>query len=362
MEARLFRAAAVAAAVLSLGADHPTRNFVVTAPTAELAREIAEAAERCRTSLAIEWLGRELPPWEQPCPIRVNVGRHLGAGGATSFMFHNGRPFGWTMSIQGSRERLLDSVIPHEVTHMIFATHFGRPLPRWADEGACTTVEHPAERSKQQALLISHLTTGRGIPFNQMFAMSEYPRDILPLYAQGYSLARFLIEQGGKRKFVEYVGDGMRTNNWHGATQKHYGLKDLSELQLTWLDWVRRGSPPLAAPPTEMLAAQASGSAGNGQTAVVPAADSGDRPVANTVARGGWYARVRDEAAARRGETEVLQAVSRPQPPVRPQQMTLEPIQPPASAPAAVPPASSRSPLSVPAAYPAGLPGGTFWR
>ena len=27
--------------------------------------------------------------------------------------------------------------------------------------------------------------------------MTEYPADILPLYSQGYSLARFLIDQKG---------------------------------------------------------------------------------------------------------------------------------------------------------------------
>ena len=123
------------------------------------------------------------------------------------------------------------------------ATHFGRPLPRWADEGAATSVEHTSERTKQDKLLIQFLTTNRGIAFNQMFAMKEYPRDILPLYSQGYSLARYLIARGGKRKFVEYVGDGMQWNNWTAATQKHYGMQSLSELQVTWLDWVRQGSP-----------------------------------------------------------------------------------------------------------------------
>jgi hypothetical protein len=32
-------------------------------------------------------------------------------------MFRARQPFGWTMTIQGSRERVLDSVLPHEVTH-----------------------------------------------------------------------------------------------------------------------------------------------------------------------------------------------------------------------------------------------------
>ncbi len=52
------------------------------------------------------------------------------------------------------------------------------------------------------------LQTGRGIPFSQMFVMKEYPRDILPLYAQGHSLSSLLIAKGGKRKFLDYIGEG----------------------------------------------------------------------------------------------------------------------------------------------------------
>ena len=142
MDARRFRAAMIAASLLFLGAGYRTQNFIVTAPTPHFAQQVAISAENYRRDLAVEWLGRELPPWQEPCPIRVEVGPHLGAGGATSFAFVGGQPTGWTMSIQGSAERVLDSVLPHEVTHTIFATHYGRPLPRWADEGACTIVEH----------------------------------------------------------------------------------------------------------------------------------------------------------------------------------------------------------------------------
>lgn len=247
----------------SFAASHRTPNFIVTARTKALAVEIGEAAERYRSQLAIEWLGHELPTWPQPCPVEAKVDRRLDAGGATSFMFETserhfgrpvtsgdglfqarpqGRPFGWEMSLQGSRERVLDSVLPHEVTHTIFATHFGRPLPRWADEGACTTVEHVSEKSKQHKLLYEFLKSNRGIAFNRMFAMTEYPADILPLYSQGYSVARFLIAQGGKQKFVQYIGEGLDTNDWTTTTRRHYGFESLSDLQVTWLDWVRHGS------------------------------------------------------------------------------------------------------------------------
>jgi hypothetical protein len=380
MEARLMRAALVcAAALLSLGASYRTKNFIVDAATPELAREVCEAAEKYRHDLAIEWLTRPLPDWRDPCPIRVTVGERMGAGGATSFMFDNGRPFGWTMSVQGSRERVLDSVLPHEVTHAIFATHFGRPLPRWADEGACTTVEHISERKKQEENLKVFLTTNRGIAFNQMFAMTEYPQDVLPLYSQGYSLARFLIAQGGKPKFVNYVGDGMKIKNWGAATKKHYGYANLSELQLTWVEWVRngsrddqahlyaaasvRGNTPLGTPlanNSDIALASAESTVNNhpaaGWREASTAGAAADRSAATQLAQhdaprpqGGWYARQRDEARTRLvprngsaadialGDRPLdtsnveMSAVhlSRPQPIGRPQQTILEWSRPP---------------------------------
>ena len=92
-------------------------------------------------------------------------------------------------------------------------------------------------------MLDQFLRTGRGIAFNQMFAMTEYPPDIMPLYAQGYSLAEFLIQIGGRRKYVEFLDDGLKGDDWSGAVQRHYGIKDLGALQNTWLAWVKQGAP-----------------------------------------------------------------------------------------------------------------------
>ena len=237
-------------------AQYRTPNFVVYAQQPVLAKQVGDLAEKYRRELAELWLGSELPAWPAPCPITVEVGRH--AGGETSFAFSprpNGKsqPFDWRMKIYGPPERILDSVLPHEVTHTIFATHYGRPLPRWADEGACTTVEHEIERKKNHQMLMEFLTSNRGIPFNHMFAMKKYPRDILPLYAQGYSVAKYLIMQRGHRHFVNFVGEGMQretpgreSQTWNDVTRKYYEIDNLSDLQVRWLGWVKKGSPGLS--------------------------------------------------------------------------------------------------------------------
>ena len=245
MEAQLARVAIFAAAILSLGASYRTPNFIVEAQSPQFAKRVGDAAETYRRELAKLWVGRELRNWASPCPIRVRDGARIGAGGMTSFVFDKGHVFGWQMSIQGSRERILDSVLPHEVTHTIFASYFRRPLPRWADEGACTTMEHTSERAKQNKMLIHFLKSQHGIPFSRMLVMKEYPRDVLPLYSQGYSLTRFLIEQGDRAKFLRFLKEGMENDQWTTAVSKHYGYSDLAVLQNAWLEWVKKGSPRL---------------------------------------------------------------------------------------------------------------------
>ena len=227
-------------------AQFRTTNFIVVAPTAALAREVGEASEKWRRDLSIEWLGKEMPAWSRPCPIKAEIASHLGAGGVTTFVFDRGEVFDWNMTVSGSRERVLDSVLPHEITHTIFASHFRQPLPRWADEGACTTVEHQSEIAKQEHLLLRFLKTGKGIPFGQMFAMKEYPPEVLPLYAQGHSLTRYLIGQKGQAAFLAFLSDGMSDENWRRAVQVHYGHESLFTLQNNWLDWVKKGRPVLA--------------------------------------------------------------------------------------------------------------------
>ncbi len=286
-----------AAAGLAEAAGYRTANFLVDAPTDALARAIGDAAEQYRHTLALEWLGAPLPRWSRPCPITAQVAPHLGAGGATSFVFDKGEVFNWTMTIQGSEERILDSVLPHEITHTIFASHYRRPLPRWADEGACTTVEHPVERARQHRLLIEFLTTGRGIAFPEMFAMKEYPADVLPLYSQGYSLARYLIERGGRHKYVQFVGEGLATENWSAALAKHYGVPGVAQMQHLWLDWVKQGCP---APPASLAAAVSPQPANWAPTARGQSPDAAapprvpqaaPSPVTSTVGRQSIYAR-----------------------------------------------------------------------
>ncbi len=238
-----------------LGAKHATPNFEVEAPTAAIAEKVALTAERCREELSLEWLGYTLPNWSKPCQVRVRVGQ-IGAGGATTFSFGGGEVFGWDMTVQGSLERILDSVIPHEVSHTIFACHFRRPLPRWADEGAATIAEEDSERRRQQKLAEEVMPSKRRIPLRELLSITEYPKNmqhVLTLYAEGYLLADFLVQKGGKSRFLAFMQDA-HESGWDASLRKHYEEVSVEALESKWSQWVIAGSPSLRRPTGELLA------------------------------------------------------------------------------------------------------------
>ena len=257
-------------------AEWSTDNFVVTAPTEELAKKVAHTAEGWRVRLAKEWLGYELPKWSRKCPILVQVGQ-IGAGGETSFRFswnartNKNEVYDWRMRVQGTEERILDSVVPHEVSHTIFASHFRRPLPRWADEGAATLAEHESEQRRQD-LTLKQVWNGGRFPLKTLLGMTEYPREmqqVMTLYAQGYSLADYLVQKGGRARFLKLLAMA-EESNWDAAFQELYGIDDIGRLEATWGEWVLAGSPPLT--PDTMLASNESNQRevdGEGESAVI---------------------------------------------------------------------------------------------
>ena len=215
-----------------------SENFIVVAENTEFAEEVAQAAEKFRKSLATEWLGKELPRASEPSVIRVNCQPNFPGHGRTDLRFFLGFR-GAAMEVNGCRKEILDSVVPHEVFHVVLATHFGSPVPRWADEGLCTTVECEADRAKMRKLLVEFLYTNRGIAFRKMVEAKDYPRDMLPIYAQGQSVVEYLVQMKDKKTFIAFLGQAIKEKEWEKALRDHYEIASLDDFQVNWLEWVR---------------------------------------------------------------------------------------------------------------------------
>jgi hypothetical protein len=236
-DARRFLPLVVVLLPILGGASYRSPNFVVEAPSREVAQRVAERAESCRAAIAQAWLGHEMPNWDRPCPVRVRLTAGE-AGGVTSFGFHQRRVTDQNMTVEGRLDRILASALPHEVTHTVFAAFFGGPMPRWADEGASLLSEDQRELTRHDQIAADLMSRRGELPLARLFVIDEYPKDLMSFYGQGYSISRFLVEMGGRPRFLMFVRDGLK-DGWDAATRIHYQLANVRELDRAWRAWHR---------------------------------------------------------------------------------------------------------------------------
>lgn len=268
---------------------NPSRsaNFIVHAPTPTMARAIAAEAEHQRAGLAKQWLGKELPPAEKPHVIRF-TSRQGAAGGATTFTFaaKDAKPGvrDSTTELHGEFLDVLTNHLPHETMHVVLATHFGRPLPRWADEGIAVAAEGAASQYDHEVRCRELLNAGRCIRLRVLLRMNEYPRDMIVMYTQGNGVVRFLLTQPVSVDppvlgDVPYLGrlfknvanphqqlvlflhmgmDGNTAESWDKAAKSVYGFESVDAMEEAWLKSLKTppvrpkaGTPETPKPKTE---------------------------------------------------------------------------------------------------------------
>lgn len=229
-----------------------TQNFYVTSPSADLARSVANAAEEARKDLAIEWLGREMSPWPQRCPVQVKLASGK-PGGATTLMFDfRGGYTVLSMNLEGKTEQILRSTVRHEVMHTVLADHFRFPIPRWADEGVALLAEDEVEQRRFDVDVRGILSSRPRIPVRRLFETKDFPDSdtLIVLYAEGRSVTRFLIGQKDRPTFLKFVQIGV-VRDWDTAAKECYGYTSVESLEKAWLDAFARGAtdtPPRPAP------------------------------------------------------------------------------------------------------------------
>ncbi|HJZ58782.1 MAG TPA: hypothetical protein VKE74_27815, partial [Gemmataceae bacterium] len=196
-----------------------------------------------------------------------------------------------------------ESHVPHEVMHCVLATHFAKPLPRWADEGIAVAAEGAGEQINHDVRCRELLNAGRGIRLKTLFRMRDYPRDLMTLYAQGHSVIRFLlaspvkpgpegaVEKDGKiiRTFrsvpyaesvingqpvqfsaffdpgkpqqvlLAFIEIGMYKNtaeSWDRAAREVYGFDSVDALEESWVEWLKDPKSRLKSKPEPVTPAK----------------------------------------------------------------------------------------------------------
>ena len=217
---------------------------------------VAGVAERTRQEMARKWFGSEAPVWAPRCELivypngndyrRMTGNPPLDSPGHAQI--HADRDDATRIVARWLHMRLdspgmLETVLPHETTHVVLAGRFGAvKIPRWADEGIAVLSEPAYKVQQHRQELARCRQEGMLFGLKELMLLENYPtepRRISAFYAQSVTLVELLTGQRGPVVFTTFVRDGLR-DGYEAALQRHYGMS-LDQLQQLWNQQVGGG-------------------------------------------------------------------------------------------------------------------------
>lgn len=145
-------------------------------------------------------------------------------------------------------ERFLHSLLPHELTHLIFRDFvgYGGDIPLWIDEGVAQWEEK--HKRKEAISIVKDLSKqGNLIPIAELTRMDIRVEEDAVLarnfYAEAVTIIGFLIEKYGGSKFTLFcrqLRDGKDMDEALSFTYPNK-IRNIGELEERWIEYYRGG-------------------------------------------------------------------------------------------------------------------------
>lgn len=139
------------------------------------------------------------------------------------------------------QQGFFDSLLPHEMTHIIFREFIGAKasLPLWIDEGVAS--------SQEQSNLKARLQAAKGLVAKKEYISLDKFSEIYNLdnitpyafYAQAASLIVFLIKHQGREDFLDFSRAMRDGRDWKKAIFSTYSFSSLDEMEKEWKDFIK---------------------------------------------------------------------------------------------------------------------------
>lgn len=228
-----------------------TSNFKIFHEDPDLARGVAQIAERIREEQSRRWGGAKGPlaDWSPRCDIylyptarifREMTGQPEDSPGFSTMGVNGGRVIARRVNLRADHPGMTDAVLPHEVTHVVLADLFtSYQIPRWADEGMAVLSEPSGEQRLRAADLEEPLKLGRLFRIEDLMKM-DYPdgQHWSLYYAQSVSLTRFLVERGTPEQFVRFLQRAQQAD-LETELRRSYQIDGFADLQRQWFAYAR---------------------------------------------------------------------------------------------------------------------------
>jgi len=214
-----------------------TENFIIKAETQADADEFSKVAEEKRKEVSKAWFGVEAAKWPTECVINIKIADKVNA---KTDLFYTPSGVSQEVHIEGPRNLITRTIIAHEITHIFLAHYFKRVVPKWFDEGGSILAEDKVEQNNFDGMVIRLLNNGEAYELNHLFSLRQYPKDIGTLYAEGYSVVKFLLTQGDRKKLLKFVEVGMN-KGWEASCKDVYKFDSVKDLQEKWIKNLKEG-------------------------------------------------------------------------------------------------------------------------
>ena len=227
-----------------------TPSFRIFHNDEALARKAASRAEAARRAAGKLWTGTEpTAPWSPKCDLYLYPTAELFAAqtlqpaespGFSTAGLEGGRVTARMVKLRADYPKMLDAVLPHEVTHIVLADLFPmKQIPRWADEGMSVLSEPATEQALRVRDLAGPIRTDILFRLDVLMA-ADYPSGAhwALYYAQSVSLTRYLVGQGTPQQFVKFVR-GSQEQGIEVALRAVYRIESIAELERRWKSHAR---------------------------------------------------------------------------------------------------------------------------
>ena len=183
-------------------------NFVVTAPTRELAAAIMSRAELLRDEIALDWLGDRLPPSIGNTVIYVKLAEGEDCG--RTWPNDDPRRLSFMMWLTTTQQGATGPLLEHEMTHVVLETRYPGQLPPWANEGIASLKDGARRQAIQGDVLAWYVQTGNWPDVAEVLNAEKIFSTNQASYAVATSLVRFFLARSDRPQLLEFSIEGNR--------------------------------------------------------------------------------------------------------------------------------------------------------
>jgi hypothetical protein len=226
----------------------------------EQVEQVAVVAEKTRRDMYRKWFGTDQIEWSPKCelilhPTGADYTNMTGVPGNSPGhsrvqMDPSGqRVVGRRMYLRCDNPGMMETVLPHETTHIVLAGMFDHHhVPRWADEGIAVLTEPSYKVDQHRRNLEKGQQEHMLFGLQELMQLDDYPepRRIAAFYAQSVCLVEFMAELRGPQVLTAFVRDGLR-HGYAESLRKHYAM-DMSELYQRWQQHLGQANRVVARP------------------------------------------------------------------------------------------------------------------